>query len=102
MVKTEPEDKPKGKEMVKTKPNIEFKKEDKQDVKMIKTEPGMDKITYEEEKVAFVLGITSLKYGGCSNDLSSPCLCHEICVYQDSNPCELVPTNSEITNQSLP
>ena len=42
------------------KPNIEFKKEDKQDVKMIKTEPGMDKITYEEEKVALVLGITSI------------------------------------------
>ena len=60
MVTTEPEDKPKGKEMVKTKPNIEFKKEDKQDVKMIKTEPGMDKITCEEEKVALVLGITSV------------------------------------------
>ena len=43
-----------------TKPNIEFKKEDKQDVKMIKTEPGMDKITYEDEKVALVLGITSI------------------------------------------
>ena len=58
MVKIEPDVKPKGKE--KTKPNIEFKKEDKQDVKMIKTEPGMDKITYEEEKVALVLGITSV------------------------------------------
>ena len=47
---------------MKTKPNIEFKKEDKdkQDVKMIKTEPGMDKITYEEEKVALVLGITAV------------------------------------------
>ena len=33
-----------------TKPNIELK----QDVTMIKTEPGMDKITYEEEKVAFM------------------------------------------------
>ena len=39
-----------------TKPNIEFK----QDVKMVKTEPDMNKITYEEEKVAFVLGITSI------------------------------------------
>ena len=38
------------------KPNIEFK----QDVKMIRTEPGMDRITYEEEKVALVLGITSV------------------------------------------
>ena len=42
------------------KPNIELKKEDKQDVKMIKTEPGMDKITYEEEKVGMVLGITAV------------------------------------------
>ena len=87
MVKTEPEDKPKGKETVKTKPNIEFKKEDKQDVKMIKTEPGMDKITCEEEKVALVYWVLSLQYGGCSNDLSSSCLCHKICVYQDSNTC---------------
>ena len=43
-----------------TKPNIEFKKEDKQDVKMIKTEPDMNKITYEKEKVALVLGITAI------------------------------------------
>ena len=60
MVKTEPAAKPKGKEIVKTKPDIEFKKEDKQDVKMMKTEPSMDKITYEEEKVALVLGITAV------------------------------------------
>ena len=60
MVKTEPDVKPKGKEIVKTKPNIKFKKEDKQDVKMMKTEPGMDKITSEEEKVASVLGITAV------------------------------------------
>ena len=60
MVKTEPDVKPKGKEIVKTKPNIEFKKEDKQDVKMMKSEPSMDKITYEKEKVALVLGITSI------------------------------------------
>ena len=50
MVKTEPDVKPKGKEIVKSKPNIEFKKEDKHYVKMIKTEPGMDKITYEEKR----------------------------------------------------
>ena len=43
--------KPKGEEMVKTKPNIEFNEENK---------PDMDKITYEEEKVALVLGITSI------------------------------------------
>ena len=42
------------------KPNIEFKR----DVKIVKTEPGMDKIIYEEEKVALV----SLQYGECSND----------------------------------
>ena len=39
-----------------TKPNIKLK----QDVKMIRTEPDMNKITYEEEKVALVLGITSI------------------------------------------
>ena len=60
MVKTEPDVKPKEKEIVKTIPNIEFKKEDKHDVKMMKTEPGMDKITYEEEKVALLLGITAV------------------------------------------
>ena len=27
---------------------------------MMETEPNMDKITYEEEKVALVLGITSV------------------------------------------
>ena len=41
------------------KSNIEFDKEHKQDVKMIRTEPDTNKITYEEEKVALVLGITS-------------------------------------------
>ena len=70
MVKTEPDVKPK----VKTKPNIEPNKEDKrdvnpsiksniehkQDVKMMKTEPDTNKITYEKEKVALVLGITSI------------------------------------------
>ena len=60
MVKTEPDVKPKRKEIVKTKLNIEFKKENKWDIKMIKTKPGMDKITYEEEKVALVLGVTAV------------------------------------------
>ena len=74
-------------EVIRTKPNIESNKEHKQDV-MMKTKPDMNKITYEEEKVALVLGITSIfMVRGCSNDLSSPCLCHEICVYQDSNTC---------------
>ena len=46
--------------IIRTKPKIESNKEHKQDVKMIKTKPDMDKITYEEEKVALVLGITSI------------------------------------------
>ena len=72
--KDKPAVKPKGEGIVKTKPNtdsnkerkqdvklnIEFKKEDKQDVKMMKTEPDTNKITYEEEKVALVLGVTSI------------------------------------------
>ena len=77
--KDKPDVKPKGEEIVKTKPdiksnkehkqdvkvirtkpNIESNKEHKQDVKMMKTEPDMNKITYEEEKVALVLGITSI------------------------------------------
>ena len=65
MVKTEPDVKPK----VKTKPNIEPNKEHKQyvkpniklkhDVKMIRTKPDMNKIIYEEEKVALILGTTA-------------------------------------------
>ena len=42
------------------KSNIEFNKEHKQDVKMIRTKPDTNKITYEEEKVALVLRITSI------------------------------------------
>ena len=61
MVKTEPDVKPK----VKTKPHIEPNKKHKQDVKPnIKfdreSKHDMNKITYEEEKVALVLGITSV------------------------------------------
>ena len=65
-VKTEPDVKPK----VKTKPDVEPNKEHKQDVKPnIKFDresdqdvkkPNMNDITYEEEKVALVLGITSV------------------------------------------
>ena len=59
--KNEPDAKPK----VKTKPNIEPNKECKQGVKPnIKfdkeSKPDMNKITYEEENVALVLGITSI------------------------------------------
>ena len=66
MVKTEPDVKPK----VITKPNIEPNKERKQDVKSnIKfnresnqdvKEPDTNKITYEEEKVALILGTTAV------------------------------------------
>ena len=67
MVKTEPDVKPK----VKTKPNIEPKNKHKQDVKpnrpdikqnikISRSKPDTNKITYEEEKVALVLGITSV------------------------------------------
>ena len=38
------------------KPNIELK----HDVKMIRTEPDTNKITYEEEKVALILGTTAV------------------------------------------
>ena len=46
--------------VIRTKPNIEFKKEDKWEVKMIKTEPDMNKITYEEEKVALIWGLMTI------------------------------------------
>ena len=42
------------------KSDIESNRERKQDVKMIETKPDTNKITYEEEKVALVLGITSV------------------------------------------
>ena len=45
--------------MIKTKPNIKFKKEDKRDIEIMKTEPDMNEIIYEEEKAALILGITS-------------------------------------------
>ena len=61
MVKSEPDVKSK----VKTKPNIEPNKKHEQDVKPnIKfhgeSKPDTNKITYEEEKVALILGITSI------------------------------------------
>ena len=50
---------------MKTKPNIEPNEECKQDVKPNiefdkESKPDKNKITYEEEKVALVLGITSI------------------------------------------
>ena len=63
--KNEPDVKPKGGGIVKTKPNIKPNKECKQDVKPNiefdkESKPDMNKITCEEEKVALVLGITSI------------------------------------------
>ena len=64
MVKSEPDVKQKKEPDVKSnkehkedvKPNIKLK----QDVKMIRTKPDTNKITYEEEKVALILGTTAL------------------------------------------
>ena len=63
--KDKPEVKSKREEILKTKHDIKSNKECKQDVKHIiefnkESKPDMDKITYEEEKVALVLGITSI------------------------------------------
>ena len=78
MVKTEPDVKPKVKTKpdvkqkkepdIKSnkehkqdvKPNIKSNKEHKHDVKMIRTKPDTNKITYEEEKVALILGTTAV------------------------------------------
>ena len=54
MVKSEPDVKQKKEPDVK--PNIELK----HDVKVVRTKPDTNEITYEEEKVALVLGITSI------------------------------------------
>ena len=46
--------------MIKTKLDIKSKIEHKQDIKMIKTKPDMNEITYEEEKAALILGMTAI------------------------------------------
>ena len=64
MVKTEPDVKQEKEPDVKSnkehkqdvKPNIELK----HDVKMIRTKPDTNKATYEEEKVALILGTTAI------------------------------------------
>ena len=64
MVKTEPDVKqkkepniePNKKHKQDVKPNIKFDRESKQDVK----KPDTNKITYEKEKVALVLGMTTI------------------------------------------
>ena len=69
-----PDVKPEGEGIVKTKPDVKQKKEPdvksnkerkpnielKHDVKMIRTKPDTNKITYEEEKVALILGTTAV------------------------------------------
>ena len=60
MVKSEPDVKQKREPDVKSnvdvKPNIELR----HDVKVVRTETDMNKITYEEEKVALILGTTAV------------------------------------------
>ena len=60
MVKSKPDVKQKKEPDVKSnmdvKPNIKFK----HDVKMMRTKPDMNEITYEEEKVALILGTTAV------------------------------------------
>ena len=60
--KDKPDVKPKGEEVVKTMPNIESNKEHKPNIKLKQDVKKHDttKITYEEEKVALILGITSV------------------------------------------
>ena len=67
-LKDKPDVKLKGEEIVKTKPdvkqkeepNIKSNKEHKQDVKHDVKKPDTNKITYEEEKVALILGTTAV------------------------------------------
>ena len=92
MVRTEPDVKPKvitkpnimpnKKHKQDVKPNVKFDRESKQDVK----KPDTNKITYEEEKVDLILGTTAVfTLWWMFKLLPSICLCHEICVYQNSN-----------------
>ena len=78
MVRTEPDVKPKDEGIVKPKPDVKQKEEPdvksneghkrdvepniklKHDVQMIRTKPDTNKITYEEEKVALILGTTAV------------------------------------------
>ena len=56
MVKTKPNIKPNKEHKQDVKPNIKFDRESNQDVK----KPDTNKITYEEEKVALILGTTAV------------------------------------------
>ena len=73
-LKDKPDVKPKGEGIVKTKPDVKQKKEPdvksnidvkpninlKHDVKMIRTKPDTNKVTYEKEQVALILGTTAV------------------------------------------
>ena len=86
--KEEPNIEPNKKHKQDVKPNIELK----HDVKMIRTKPDTNKITYEKEKVALILGTTAVfTVWWMFKGLPSPCLCHEICVDQNSNTCDKCP-----------
>ena len=56
MVKTKPDVKHNKEHKQDVKPNVKFDRESNQDVK----EPDTNKITYEEEKVALILGTTAV------------------------------------------
>ena len=88
MVKTKPDVKPNKEHKQDVKPNVKFDRESKQDVK----EPDTNKITYEEEKVALILGTTAVfMVWWTFKSLPSPCICHEICADQNSNTCDKCP-----------
>ena len=73
-LKDKPDVKSKEVEMVKSEPDVKQKKEPdvnsnidvkpkielKHDVKVVRTKPDMNKITYEEEKAALILGTTAV------------------------------------------
>ena len=64
MVKSEPDVKQKKEpdviELDKRRLNVKSNEELKHDVKVVRTKPDTNEITYEEEKVALVLGIASV------------------------------------------
>ena len=70
------------------KPNIELK----HDVKMIRPNLIRIRSPMRKKRLLWYWELQlSLQYGGCSNGLSSPRLCHEICVDQNSNTCDKCP-----------
>ena len=61
-------------------------------MEMMKTEPDMNKITYEEEKTALILLIAfTFTVWWIFKDLSPSRFRHKICVYQNSNTCYKCP-----------